>query len=182
MTCPPVSRRGLGLGVAAAGLAGAAQAGATSLAPPALAHVFDLWVEVGLAQELGEVGGGRRRVIPITGGRLVGPGLTGEVLAGGADWQTIRPDGVTLLQARYTVRMDDGATVGIVNTGVRRADPDVVRRLTAGEDVDPALYYFRATPVFEVGPGRHRWLTESVFVSAGARRPSRVELGVFKVA
>lgn len=181
MNPPPISRRGLGLGVAAAGLAGATQAVAAS-PPPALAHVFDLAVEVGPAQELGEVGGGRRRVIPITGGSLAGPGLSGEVLPGGADWQTIRPDGVTLLQARYTVRMSDGATIGIINTGVRRADADVVRRLTAGEDVDPALYYFRATPIFEVGPGPYLWLTESVFVSAGARRPRRVELGVFKVA
>jgi len=182
MKTPPISRRGLGLGVAAAGLTSATQAGGASVAPPALIPVFDLTVEVGPAQELGEVGGGRRRVIPITGGRLTGPGLAGEILPGGADWQTIRPDGVTLLQARYTVRMGDGATIGIINTGVRRADPDVVRRLTAGEDLDPALYYFRATPVFEVGAGRHQWLTESVFVSAGARRPSRVELSVFKVA
>ncbi|WP_454762310.1 DUF3237 domain-containing protein [Caulobacter segnis] len=182
MRTPSITRRGLGLGIAAAGLAGASQAVAASATPPVLTHVFDLTVEVGPAQELGEVGGGRRRVIPITGGSLIGPGLVGEILPGGADWQTIRPDGVTLLQARYTVRMRDGATIGIINTGVRRADADVVRRLTAGEDVDPSLYYFRATPVFEVGPGPYLWLTENLFVSAGARRPRRVELGVFKVA
>ncbi|MFT4251514.1 MAG: DUF3237 domain-containing protein, partial [Caulobacter sp.] len=148
------SRRGVTLAAALAPVqALAAERPDAQVAPPALAHVFDLLVEVGPAQELGEVGGGRRRVIPITGGRLEGPGLSGRVLAGGADWQTIRPDGVTLLQARYTVRMSDGTTVGIVNTGVRRAPPEVVARLTAGEDVDPRLYYFRATPVFEVGPG-----------------------------
>ncbi|CAN5222074.1 hypothetical protein BH10PSE3_BH10PSE3_06900 [soil metagenome] len=77
--------------------------------------------------------------------------------------------------------MDDGQTVGVINTGVRRASPDVVRRLTAGEVVDPALYYFRATPVFEVGPGPHGWLTESVFLSLGERLPDRVRLKVFRV-
>lgn len=150
-------------------------------APPPLTPVFDLEVMVSAAQELGEVGGGRRRVIPIVGGRLFGPGLSGEVLAGGADWQTIRPDGVTLLQARYTIRMADGAVLGVINTGVRRAPAEVVRRLTAGEAVDPSLYYFRATPVFEVGPGPYQWLTESVFVSVGERLPDRVRLTVYRV-
>lgn len=146
-----------------------------------MTHVFDLDVQVGPAQELGDVGGGRRRVIPITGGRLNGPGLSGVILPGGADWQTIRPDGVTLLQARYTIRFDDGVTAGVINTGVRRAAPEVVARLTSGEVVDPALYYFRATPVFEVGPGAHGWLTESVFLSVGERLPDRVRLKVFRV-
>jgi hypothetical protein len=175
-----LNRRGFAGVIAAA--VGAPAMAATPNDGPALIHVFDLDVRVSPAQELGEVGGGRRRVIPITGGGLTGPGLNGEVLPGGADWQTIRPDGVTLLQARYTIKMSDGATIGIVNTGVRRAAPDVVRRLTAGEDVDPSLYYFRATPIFEVGPGPYQWLTENVFISTGARRPDRVELKVFKVA
>ncbi|KQY29979.1 hypothetical protein ASD38_11760 [Caulobacter sp. Root487D2Y] len=120
-------------------------------------------------------------MIPITGGRVNGPGLGGVILPGGADLQTIRPDGVTLLQARYTIRFADGQTAGVINTGVRRASSDVVRRLTAGEVVDPALCYFRATPVFEVGPGPHGWLTESVFLSLGERLPDRVRLKVFRV-
>lgn len=159
----------------------AAQPATKAPAAPALEWVFDLNVKVGPAQELGEAGGGRRRVIPIIGGSLTGPRSKGEVLPGGADWQTLRADGVTLLQARYTVRMDDGAVVGIINTGVRRASPDVAKRLAAGEVVDPALYYFRASPVFEVGPGPHGWLTENLFVSAGERLPDLVRLKVYKV-
>ncbi len=173
------SRRAVGAG--AIGLLAAGPTLASEPAAPPLVHVFDLDVQVAPAQELGEVGGGRRRVIPITGGSLSGPNLSGQVLPGGADWQTIRPDGVTLLQARYTIRMSDGATIGIINTGVRRAAPDVVRRLTAGEVVDPSLYYFRATPVFEVGPGPYQWLTESVFVSVGERLPDRVRLRVYRL-
>jgi hypothetical protein len=149
-------------------------------APPALTHKFDLSIRVAPAQELGEVGGGRRRVIPITGGHVSGA-ITGEVLPGGADWQTIRPDGVTLLVARYTIRLSDGATVGIINSGVRRAPLDIVRRMTAGEVVDPALVYFRTTPVFEVGPGPHQWLTENLFVATGERRPDLVRIRVFQV-
>jgi hypothetical protein len=177
-----VGRREIGIGLALAGVAGAAKARpAVDSAAPGLRPVFDLEVVVAPAQELGEVGGGRRRVIPILGGTLVGEGMRGEVRPGGADWQTIRPDGVTLLQARYTVRMETGETIGIVNTGIRRAEPDIVRRLTAGEIVDPSLYYFRAAPVFEVGPGRYQWLTESLFVSVGERLPDKVRLKVYRV-
>lgn len=172
-------RRDLAALVAAAGVAGQARA-QVAAAPPALTFCFNLDVQVAPAQELGDVGG-RRRVIPITGGRLYGPDAEGVVLPGGADWQTIRADGVTLLQARYTVRMADGQVIGIINTGVRRASADVVRRLTAGEVVDPSLYYFRATPVFEVGPGPHGWLTESIFVSVGERLPDLVRLKVYRV-
>ena len=148
---------------------------------PALVHVFDLSVNVAPAQELGDCNGGRRRVIPIIGGTLVGAEVSGTVLAGGADWQTIRSDGVTLLQARYTVQMHDGQIVGIVNTGIRTAPPDIVRRLTAGEAVDPKLYYFRATPFFETGPGPYQWLTEHVFVCAGERLATLVRLRVYRV-
>jgi hypothetical protein len=167
---------------AAASLAPGVGAAQTSGGPPGLTHRFDLRVKVGPAQELGEVGGGRRRVIPITGGDLAGPGLSGEVLPGGADWQTLGADGVTLLTARYTIRMADGAIVGIVNPGVRRAPIEIVRRITAGEIVDPSLYYFRTTPTFEVGPGPYRWLTESVFVGVGERLPDLVRIRVFQVA
>ena len=158
-----------------------AHAAPAPLAAPALVHRFALRVRVGPAQELGDFGGGRRRVIPILGGEAAGPGLTGTVLPGGADWQTLGADGVTLLQARYTLRAADGAVIGIVNTGVRRASPDVARRLTAGEVVDPALYYFRTTPVFEVGPGPHRWLVENVFVGVGERLPDLVRIRVFQL-
>jgi Protein of unknown function (DUF3237) len=153
---------------------------ATIIAPE-LIHVFDLSISVGAAQELGECGGGRRRVIPILGGTITGPRLKGRVIPGGADWQTLRADGVTLLQARYTVQVEDGPIVGIINTGVRTAAPEIVARLTAGEPVDPHLYYFRTAPVFETGPGPYQWLTEHVFVCAGERTPDAVRLAVYQL-
>jgi hypothetical protein len=178
-----MSRRQAGALLAGLALAPVATrtAAAAQPAAPALDWVFDLDVKVAQAQELGEANGGRRRVIPITGGGLKGPGISGEVLEGGADWQTLRADGVTLLQARYTVRMTDGVVIGIINTGVRRASPEVAKRLAAGERVDPSQYYFRASPVFEVGPGQWGWLTESLFVSVGQRLPDLVRLKVYRL-
>ena len=168
------------LGAAAAALPVAAQSEA--LGAPPLTFVFSANVLVGSPQEKGTIDGKRSRFIPITGGTVNGPRLTGKVLAGGGDWQTIHPDGLTEVLARYTLQASDGTLIGITNPGVRVASPDIIARLSAGENVDPTLYYFRTTPVFEVEPGPHAWLRRQVFVAHGIRRPASVELRVYAVA
>lgn len=174
-----ITRRSL----AGLALAAGASPRAFAAAPPlALTPRFELRVDVGAPQELGDYGGGRRRVVPITGGTVVGDSVNGVILPGGADWQTIRPDGVTLLQARYTMRTNDGQVIGIVNTGVRTASAEIAARMARGELVSPSLYYFRASPVFEVGPGPYAWLVERLFVSAGERTPDQVRLTVYEVS
>lgn len=115
----------------------------------ALDFAFGLRVRVAPALELGETQGGRRRIVPITGGSVAGPKLSGRVLSGGADWQIIRADGTAELEARYTLEAADGALISVLNRGLRHGPPDVIAKLAAGEPVDPAAYYFRCTPVFE---------------------------------
>ncbi len=137
---------------------------------------------MGSAQELGAAPLGRRRIIPITGGRFGGERLSGRVLAGGADWQVVRADGVAELDARYTLETADGALIYVRNRGYRHGPREVLERLSAGENVDPALYYMRTTPLFETGDGRYAWLNRIVAVARGARRPAAVELDVFEVA
>ncbi|MFN2643866.1 MAG: DUF3237 domain-containing protein [Burkholderiales bacterium] len=142
-----------------------------------------LRAEVTLAppQELGDTPHGRRRVIAITGGAFRGEKLSGRILAGGADWQVIRADGVAELDARYTLETSDGALIYLRNFGYRHGPPEVIRRLTAGEPVDPSRYYMRTTPLFETGAERYRWLNGLICVASGARRASAVELDVFAV-
>lgn len=148
---------------------------------PGLEFVFAAFVTVGTSLDAGPIASGRRRIIPITGGHVVGPRLSGRVLAGGADWQVVLPDGTAQLIARYTVQADDGTLISVVNRGVRRGPPDVLARLAAGEAVVPSQYYFRATPCFEVAPGPHDWLARSVFVATGERAPEHVVIRVFEV-
>jgi hypothetical protein len=149
-------------------------------AAPRLSLAFELEVQIGPAVEFGEVGGGLKRMVPILGGRVFGR-LEAEVIPGGADWQVIRPTGVTDLWARYALKTADGAAIVVSNTGVRRASVEVSARLAAGEQVDPADYYFRSSPAFETGALAHRWLTEAMFVGVGERGPDKVRLKVFEV-
>ncbi|WP_174297694.1 DUF3237 domain-containing protein [Sphingomonas bacterium] len=152
-----------------------------SIAPPRLTYVFTIEARLGLPQEQGEVDGRRTRFVPITGGRVHGPRLSGVVLAGGGDWQAIHRDGLTEINTRYSLRVDDGTVIDIVNPGVRTADPAVVARMARGEDVDPSLYYFRTAPRMTVADGPHAWLRRTVFVGRGIRRSDRVEIEVFAV-
>jgi Protein of unknown function (DUF3237) len=149
---------------------------------PALRPVVDLEITVSAPIVVGQTSEGLRRVIPISGGRADGPGLSGRVLAAGADYQLIRPDGYTILDARYVIETTDGALVYIVNAGVRYGPPEIMARITAGEPVDPALVYFRTAPRFETAAAKYLPLTRPLFLATGVRHPDRVELSVFEVA
>ena len=119
--------------------------------------------------------------MPITGGTIQGARLNGTILNAGADFQMIRPDGFTRLEARYVARLDDGTLVYVENCGVRFGPPEVMARVTRGEPVDSAEVYFRSAPRFETAEPAYQWLTRPLFIAAGARYPDRVALSVFEV-
>jgi hypothetical protein len=155
---------------------------ATHLPPPPLSFAFRLHVLIGAPQEIGMVNGARKRVIPITGGTVEGPRLSGRVLPGGADWQTIGPDGTADILARYTLEAADGSLISVTNPGFRRGPAAVLAQIAAGQDVDPALYYFRTTPRFEVAASSaHGWLGNTVFLCTAARHRDHVSLDIFEV-
>ena len=54
-------------------------------------------------------------------------------------------------------------------------------RLAAGEEVDPAEYYFRTVPEFIAPNGPYEWMNRSIFVCAGARYPLGIRLWVWRV-
>jgi len=131
--------------------------------------------------ELGEVPKGRRRIIPILGGTFEGPNIRGKVLAGGADWQIVRADGLAELDTRYALQTEQGSVIYIQNAGMRHAPPDVTKKLLAGEAVDPAQVYFKTVPAFETGAPELQWLTRAIFVGTGERYPAEVVIRVWKV-
>ena len=146
-----------------------------------LAPLLRAEITLAPALELGEAPLGRRRIIHITGGRFHGERLSGTVLPGGADWQIVRGDGVAWLEARYALKTGDGALIYVQNQGYRHGPAEVLKRVAAGEEVDPSLYYMRTTPWYETGDARYAWLNRIICVASGARRAAAVELEVFEV-
>jgi hypothetical protein len=151
------------------------------LPDPKMELIFEAKVTLDPVQELGITTYGKRRIIPITGGTFQGPNIKGVVLSGGADWQTVRTDGTADLEARYTLKTDDGVLIYIQNKGVRHAKPDVLARLAKGEKVDPSEYYMRTAASFEVAEGKYAWLTKCVVISTGARMADHVLLRFYKI-
>jgi hypothetical protein len=145
-----------------------------TLIAPGLVFAFELRVQVGAPMELGQVPGGRRRIVPILGGTFEGPDLRGTILPGGADWQIVRADGFTELDTRYTIESDTGSKVYVRNAGIRHAPAAVMEKLLAGQMVDPSQVYFRTVPLFETSAPELQWMTRAIFVGVGERQPSDV--------
>src|SRR6202790_2703943 len=134
-------------------------------------YLFSLAIKVGTPIVAGDHGHGVRRIIPILGGEVSDEGIQGKIFPVGADFQTIRPNGFTELEAKYAFEMDDGAIVYIENIGIRFGPKQLLDWIAKGEIVDPALIYFRSVPKFETGAENYRWLMENLFIGVGARYP-----------
>ena len=93
----------------------------------------------------------------------------------------LRSDGTAELEARYTLRTDDGVLIYVRNHGLRHGPPDVIAALAAARPVDPARYYFRGATFFETSDARYAWLTKHIIVCTGEREPVAVKLRFFKM-
>jgi hypothetical protein len=151
------------------------------LAEPQLEFVFEAKVTVDPALDLGDLGKGRRRVVPIIGGDFTGPQISGTVLPGGADWQILRSDGVAELEACYTLQADDGALIAVRNLALRHGPADVMAALAAGRPVEPGSYYFRGATFFETSATRYLWLTNHIVICTGHREAAMVTVRFYRV-
>lgn len=148
---------------------------------PKIDFIFRATVEIAAPKELGRTPWGRRRIIDITGGVVQGPDFSGTILPGGADWQIVLEDGTAVLEARYTISTNDGALIYVRNYGYRHGPPDVMTLVANGQPVDPALYYFRAAPIFETAAPHYAWLNKTMCMSSGMRTKERVLLDFYRV-
>jgi hypothetical protein len=124
---------------------------------PGLRLAFTAWVEIAPLRSIGAIPGGEGRIVPIAGGTFEGPRLRGKVMPGGADWQTIRPDGVTELHAHYGLETSDGAIIQVWNNVIGRNDPPLAGQTTP-------VRFLRSSIKLEAPKGPHDWLNKSVFV------------------
>lgn len=150
---------------------------------PGLQFVFEIRIAVtgGKLLELGTTARGVKKIVPITGGQFEGPGIKGTILPGGYDWQLVRADGVSEIEARYILKTDDDVLITIINKGLRHGTPEAMRRIANGELAAPSKYYFRTSPVFETSAAKYDWLNRNIFVANGIRKPDQVLIAVWMV-
>jgi hypothetical protein len=141
-------------------------AGVDSAVPLRMEHRFTIEVDLlppidGPATEFGV-----EQIIAIVGGRVEGPALHADVLPIGADWAVERGSGALDVHARYAIRADDGAVIGVDNVGHWRE---------RGRGAAP---YFMTAPVFVAEQEPHQWLTRGVFLAPAIER-SLTRVGLF---
>lgn len=149
------------------------------LAAPTLEHVCNLVVELGPIREMGTGRAGHRRIVPIIGGHVDGPKLTGRVLDVGADWQTLFANTMAELDTRYAMETHDGAVIEVINYGYRHGPKDVIAAIGRGEQVDPDSYYMRTHARLETGDPRYDWVNKTLFVGRGVRNASSVHIALY---
>ena len=150
------------------------------LPSPKLTPFCLLKVDLAPIQELGAGRAGIRRIIPIIGGTVSGQ-VNGTLQNLGADWQTVYADGTAWLDARYAINTDDGATIEVINQGLRHGPAEVMARVAAGEDVDPSDYYMRTSARLETGDARYDWVNRMMFLGVGARKAAQVHIQLYIV-
>jgi hypothetical protein len=141
------------------------------VAAPGTELALELYVAISPAIAVGPSDHGTRQFIPITGGHFVGAGIKGEVMNGGADWQLRRPDGVTEVNALYSIKTDDGAVIVVDNRGI----------IVPGNGGSGG--YVRTNPRFHAPQGKYEWLNKTLFVGTISPSPKggAVIIRVFKV-
>lgn len=101
------------------------------------------------------------------------------MLPGGADWQLLRHDGVTELEARYTLRTDDGALIYVSNHALRHGSAEA--NGGAERPADPSSYYFRGATFFETSAARYAWLIKHIVVCSRQREAAVVNLKFYQL-
>ena len=114
---------------------------------------------------IGPTPDGLRLNIYITGGEVVGPRLNGKVLPVGADWLTIRSDGVGILDIRATLETDDGALIYVAYQGMADAGEDGYQKFISGDM--PARVPIRGAPRFHTSHPDYLWLNRIQCLNVG---------------
>jgi hypothetical protein len=124
---------------------------------------------------------GERRYVGLLGGRVAGPALNGEVVAGGVDWQVVRSDGVIEIAAHYVIRADDGALIEVRSEGYRHGPPEVLALLAQGIPVERDAMYFRTVVRFTTGAPAWQHLNRMLALACGARDAQLVRLDIYQI-
>jgi hypothetical protein len=123
-----------------------------------------------------------RGFVAVAGGEVTGPRLTGRVVPNsGGDWPRMWAAGLIEFEAHYMLEASDGAPIYIYNRGIAYSDPEVVARIEAGENVDPAATYCRVTPRLEAPAGPHEWVNRTMFVGVAERQGASTYFSYYAV-
>ena len=139
-----------------------------------LEHICSYTATIAPPEVIGPLPEGIRANFYVTGGEVSGPKLRGKVRPVGADWLTVRTDGVAILDVRATIESHDGALLYVTYSGVSDAGEDGYQRFLRGELQEPLA--IRTAPRFHTAHPSYLWLNRLQCLGIGEAYPSRGEV------
>lgn len=141
---------------------------------PQLEYLFSMTVQLRPPEIIGPVPEGIRANFYIAGGSFDGPKGRGTIRPVGADWYTMRPDGVGCLDIRATAETDDGALIYATYTGLSDAGQDGYQHFARGE-LSPVIP-LRVAPRFTSAHPNYLWLNRLQCVGIGEIDTQKLEV------
>lgn len=115
--------------------------------------VLKLKVLLGENIIVGNTNSGYLKVIPIIGGRFFGKDIEGEIIPGGADWNTKFNENISHVFAKYVLKTSDNIYITIENEGI--INKEITNKV------------IKTVPKFQVDKNsKYKWLLDSVFVGS----------------
>ena len=107
-------------------------------------HLFRYQARLHPPQVIGPVAEGIRINFWIAGGEVLGPRIRGTMAGQGADFLTLRRDGVAELNVQGTIETDDGALIHIIYPCLSDLGADAYEQFLKGHT--PPMLYLKTVP------------------------------------
>ncbi len=139
-----------------------------------LEHLFSYTVTLDQPEVIGPVPEGIRVNLHLTGGELTGPKVHGRVRPVGADFLTIRTDGVGILDVRATIETQEEALIYSSYMGVGDLGEDGYNKFLQGEP--PPIVPLRVVPRFLTAHPDYQWLNRLQCLGVGEANLESLEV------
>jgi hypothetical protein len=117
-------------------------------------HLMTLYTNI----DAGQVVDADMVIVNASIGWVEGPRINGKLVPPGGDWGHSLPSDVFRFDVRSTIQTDDGEIIFIPYNGIVQRPKESEERLSKGELIKSADYYFLAAPTFETNSEIYRWL------------------------
>ena len=128
-------------------------------------HICSYSATLEAPEVIGPLPEGLRWNIYVTGGEITGPKVQGTVRPVGADWLTIRTDGVAVLDVRATFETDDGALIYLTYNGIGDLGEAGYERALNGDL--PKTLQLRTAPMMKSSHPDYLWVNRYQYVNIG---------------
>lgn len=141
-----------------------------------LEHIFSYSATLATPIEvIGSLPEGLRVNAYVSGGEVSGPKLRGKLRPVGADWLTVRSDGVGMIDVRITIETHDGALIYVTYTGVLDLGEDGYQKFTRGE-LPASGTPIRTNPRLHTSHPDYLWLNRLHYLGIGQAFLERSEV------